>query len=101
MGRTYLAVTNPYLRERALARHTVSWHTDPVTPEEEREARERGRAIADLRDHWGNAYEIDFGTGMFVAIRRDNGATVRRPTARELHDEMARDYTARPVPHSL
>jgi hypothetical protein len=34
---------------------------------------------------------------MFVAIRRDNGATVRRPTARELHDEMVRDYAARPV----
>jgi len=32
MGGPYPAVTNPYLRERALARHTVSWHDASVTP---------------------------------------------------------------------
>jgi hypothetical protein len=69
-----------------------------MTPGEEHEARQRGEAIADLDAHWGEAYEIGWGAGMFVAIRRDDGATVRKPTTRELYDEMVRDYAARPVP---
>jgi hypothetical protein len=68
-----------------------------MTPQEMHEARERGRAIRDLREHWEPSYEIGWAAGQFVAIRTDNGATVRKAKSWELHDALVEDFTARPV----
>ena len=54
----------------------------------------REAAVADLRGHWGAAYEIWFEAGQYCAMRRDNGAIVRCGGADGLRREMER--TMRP-----
>jgi hypothetical protein len=55
-----------------------------LTPWEEHLKRERDQELWRLRHHWGDAYVITWSDGQFHAKRRDNGAMVHRPTAREL-----------------
>jgi hypothetical protein len=63
-------------------------------------AKMREADLADLRWHWDSAYVISYEAGMFVAVRRDNGACVRRGEAEALHLEIAADYRAMPVPRA-
>jgi hypothetical protein len=60
-------------------------------------ARRRGRQIADLRWHWGEAYEIGWADGTFTAERRDDGLELTAPTAEKLYEQIAVDYRTRPV----
>jgi len=62
------------------------------------EARQRGHDLAQLRYHWGEAYEIGYDSGSFWFRRRDNGAELRCSTPVALWGEIRRDYSARPVP---
>jgi hypothetical protein len=55
-------------------------------------------ALADLRHHWGEAYEISYRLGQYRAARRDDGSVVRADTAGELLELVRADYAARPVP---
>jgi hypothetical protein len=48
-----------------------------------------GRELADLRRHWGEAYEITFSQGQFHAARRDDGAAVHASAAQELMRRLA------------
>ena len=52
--------------------------------------------LADLRWHWGDAYEITW-TGEFRAVRRDNGLALETAWADELRTLIRSDYTRRPV----
>ena len=56
--------------------------------------------LGELRFHWGEAYIIEYfrGPDLWLAQRRDNGTTLKAATAARLHDLIAADYTARPVP---
>jgi len=65
---------------------------------EDDDARERGHDLAQLRFHWGDAYEIGWDEGTFWFRRRDNGAMLQCSTAVALWGEIRRDYTALPVP---
>jgi hypothetical protein len=58
---------------------------------------ERGMQLADLRWHWGDAYEIT-GAGEFRAVRRDNGLGLQAESADELRTLIRNDYRRRPVP---
>ena len=58
---------------------------------------ERGMQLADLRWHWGDAYEITWA-GEFRAVRRDNGLALRAESVDELRTLIRSDYTRRPVP---
>ena len=53
--------------------------------------------LADLRWHWGDAYEITCA-GDFRAVRRDNGLVLQAETANELRTLIRSDYIRRPVP---
>lgn len=68
-------------------------------PMDEALAKIREAAVADLREHWGAAYEIWFEAGQYCAMRRDNGAIVRCGGADGLRREIGTDYAARPVSH--
>jgi hypothetical protein len=72
-----------------------------TTPDEDHDIRERGRALADLRHHWDDAYQIRYESGEFVAVRADNGAQIRCPTAGDLHDALLADYLVKPVHRDL
>ena len=58
---------------------------------------ERGMQLADLRWHWGDAYEITWA-GKFRAVRRDNGRALQAESADELRTLIRSDYTRHPVP---
>ena len=58
---------------------------------------ERGMGLADLRWHWGDAYEITWA-GEFRAVRRDNCLVLQAASADELRTLIRSDYTRRPVP---
>ena len=58
----------------------------------------RGHRLAELRWHWGEAYEITWDNAQFVAARRDNGAALKAETPGELWDQIRDDYSASPVP---
>jgi hypothetical protein len=60
-------------------------------------ARQRGSQIADLRWHWGEAYEIGWTDGKFTAERRDDGDLLTASSAEELYERIAADYRNRPV----
>ncbi len=53
--------------------------------------------LADLRWHWGDAYEISW-VGAFRAVRRDNDLVLTVASAEELRRLIRSDYTRRPVP---
>ncbi len=72
--------------------------TQSMSQQAEDETRQRSRALADLRWHWGDAYQISFVHGMFRAERRDDGAAVSAASASALRDLIRDDYAARPVP---
>lgn len=57
----------------------------------------RGMQLADLRWHWGDAYEINWA-GEVRAVRRDNGLALVAASADELRTLIRSDYTRRPVP---
>jgi hypothetical protein len=56
----------------------------------------RGRQLADLRWHWGDAYEITWA-GRFHAWRRDDGAVLSARSSEELRELIRCDYGHRPV----
>jgi hypothetical protein len=58
-------------------------------------------ALADLRHHWGEAYQIDYRHGMFQAVRRDDGSMIRRDDPGDLLAEIRADYAIRPVPRDV
>jgi hypothetical protein len=51
----------------------------------------------DLHHHWGSAYIIAGSNGVWVATRRDDGATLHAGSAAELLGKIREDYAARPV----
>jgi len=53
--------------------------------------------LADLRWHWGDAYEIKW-SGTFSGVRLDNGLAVKAASADELRALIRSDYSRRPVP---
>jgi len=56
-------------------------------------------ALADLKHHWGEAYNIAcLGPETWVAQRRDSRSTVGGRTAAELLERIRQDYRTRPVP---
>lgn len=57
----------------------------------------RGHRLAELRWHWGEAYEINCDGAQFDAKRRDNGAALKAETITELWDKIRDDYSASPV----
>jgi hypothetical protein len=56
------------------------------------------RELADLREHWGTAYRISVGNGIWRATRRDTGAMLTAESADELLRLIRDDYRVRPVP---
>lgn len=58
----------------------------------------RDEDLADLRYHWGSAYDIRVTeAGIWRAIRRDNGRTIVTACAGDLHTLVVADYVAEPV----
>jgi len=55
-------------------------------------------SLADLRYHWGAAYEITQAGGTFRACRRDDGTALTADAALRLSAKIRADYLARPVP---
>jgi hypothetical protein len=53
--------------------------------------------LADLRWHWGDAYEINWA-GAFRGARRDNGLELVAESADELRALIRSDYSRRQVP---
>jgi hypothetical protein len=53
--------------------------------------------LADLRWHWGEAYEIIPAGSIFSALRRDGLGSVTALTADGLRSLIREDYMARPV----
>lgn len=60
-------------------------------------ALERRIQLAELRWHWGDAYEIAW-TGAFRAARRDSGSVLTAGSAEVLRLLIRADYGHRPVP---
>ncbi len=60
-------------------------------------ARQRNLELADLREWWGDFYQITWDAGQFVAERRDTGAKVRKPAGPELDEALREDMAAQPV----
>jgi hypothetical protein len=50
-----------------------------------------------LRWRWGEAYEITVTSGIFRAVRRDDGSAANATTAERLEAEICTDYHVRPV----
>jgi len=55
-------------------------------------------SLADLRYHWGAAYEITQAGGTFQACRRDDGTALTADATLRLSAKIRADYLARPVP---
>jgi hypothetical protein len=58
---------------------------------------QRDRDLADLRWHWGEAYEIVFAGRTFSALRRDGLGSVTALSANDLRRLIRADYAERPV----
>jgi hypothetical protein len=57
--------------------------------------------LAELRHHWGDAYQIErTGPQTWLAARRDGRGAVHANTADELFQAISNDYLARPVPRT-
>ena len=57
------------------------------------------RPLANLRWHWGSAYDIRNPLPhVWVAERRDNRAALRADSPLARRDAIVADYTVRPVP---
>lgn len=57
----------------------------------------RDDELADLRLHWGGAYEICFAGRTFSALRRDGLGSVTALTADRLRQLIREDYSAHAV----
>jgi hypothetical protein len=57
----------------------------------------RDAALADLKHHWGTAYEISEGSGVWRAVRKDNQRVLLAGDPGELRDLIREDYAADPV----
>jgi hypothetical protein len=57
-------------------------------------ARERGRKLGHLRDHWGEWYDICHDGTCFVATRKDGSLTLRASADSGLHALILADYMA-------
>lgn len=55
-------------------------------------------ALESLQWHWGGAYEITFIGRAYLAKRRDNGQELSADCVDDLHDLIAADYDAAPIP---
>ncbi len=59
-------------------------------------------ALAELKFHWGSAYHLAVGGGMYTAQRRDGkGTTLADPLPEGLRQLILADYAAMPVPRDL
>ena len=54
-------------------------------------------ALADLRHHWGEAYEISEACGVWRAVRADNQRALIATGAEDLRALIIADYAAHPV----
>lgn len=61
---------------------------------------DRTGELAELRFHWGAAYEIGYGLGQYRAVRRDDRSVVRADSAEQLLVLIREDYAVRPVPRA-
>jgi hypothetical protein len=62
----------------------------------------RDEPLDALRWHWGEAYQVhNPEPGVWIAVRRDNHATLRSDTPLGLRERIIADYCARPVPRDL
>jgi hypothetical protein len=60
---------------------------------------DRDDPLGALRWHWGEAYDIcNPEPDVWLAVRRDDHATLRDETPTGLRDRILADYFARPVP---
>jgi hypothetical protein len=57
--------------------------------------------LADLRNHWGSAYEISIGHEQFIAVRRDGKGVIASSSVRELWRLIREDYNRNPVPRDI
>ena len=58
--------------------------------------------LAELRFHWGSAYDIDAAGGVFTARRKDGrGGRLADPSPGGLLRQIRADYAAMPVPRDL
>lgn len=60
----------------------------------------RAGDLAELTDHWGEAYEIGCDRE-FWAKRRDTGKVIRRADASDMFAEIRADYSEHPVPRDV
>ncbi len=59
-------------------------------------------ALDELRFHWGDAYHIAAGGGVYTATRRDGqGSRLADPSPGGLFRQIRADYAAMPVPRDL
>jgi hypothetical protein len=61
------------------------------------ETRQRDHDLAEIRYHYGRAYEVGWEDGTFWFRRRDNGGTLQCSTAAALLAEIRADYGVMPV----
>ena len=55
--------------------------------------------LADLQYHWGEAYLIEHPEpDVWIAVRRDDHATLRADNPVDLREKITADYSCRPVP---
>lgn len=61
----------------------------------------RAQELNNLRYHWGEAYEISWGSGVWRAVRMDNRVSLVATAPEELRELMISDYASHPVPRDI
>ncbi|HWG60890.1 MAG TPA: hypothetical protein VG253_04185 [Streptosporangiaceae bacterium] len=61
-------------------------------------AMDRDHALHDLQFHWGDAYEITCGLGVWRAVRPDNLVSLVACDPAKLRELISLDYSHQPVP---
>jgi hypothetical protein len=69
-----------------------------MTLAQDREARERASACADLRWHWDGAYEFGHDGQQYWARRVDNGEVIGDPDLPAFRKMIRLNYHEHPVP---
>jgi hypothetical protein len=64
-------------------------------------ARQRGHALADLREHWGEAYQIDWQTGQFTAPDGTPGQSSGQPRLMACDPRSCRTTVLSPYPGTV